>query len=170
MCVSSVVNAKASYDQGKYLDKVSKINAGISNRAAVDAEKRGSLDADTQRQYTQQIIGSQRSGYAGNGIDVNSGTAGIVQNDTAAMGELDALTIINNAAREAYGYRVQAMDQRQQGKLAKYQGKMAAIGSILGGMEQAATMGMGGGGGGGAPNMQGQIRPLNNNAAYVRNY
>ncbi len=173
MCVSSLFNAQASYNQGKYLDKVAKVNAGISDRAASDAIARGSLEADQQRDYTQQVIGGQRAGFAANGVDVNTGSAGIVQNDTAALGELDALTIINNAAREAYGYRVQAMDQRQQGKLARYQGNMAAAGSILGGIEQGAMMaysaGMFGGGPPG-PNLQGQAKPLYNNAAYVRNY
>lgn len=145
MCVSNLFNAYASYEQGKYLDKVAKVNAGISEQAAQDAVARGGIEADEQRKTTQQIIGAQRTGFAAGGIDVNSGSAGQIQNDVAAMGELDALTIINNAAREAYGYRVQAMDQRQQGKLAKYSGKMDAIGSILGGAEKAAAFAGGGG-------------------------
>lgn len=145
MCVSNLFNAYASYEQGKYLDKVAKVNAGISEQAAQDAVARGGIEADEQRKTTQQIIGAQRTGFAAGGIDVNSGSAGMIQDDVAAMGELDALTIINNAAREAYGYRVQAMDQRQQGKLAKYSGKMDAIGSILGGAERAAAFAAGGG-------------------------
>lgn len=144
MCISNVVGAVQSYEQGKYLNKVAKVNAGISERAGRDAVKRGNIDADEQRQQTGQVLGAQRAAFAANGVDVNSGSAGQVQNDTAAIGELDALTLVNNAAREAYGYQVQAMDQRQQGKLAKYQGKMDAIGSILGGAEKAASMGMGG--------------------------
>lgn len=169
MCVSSLFNAYSSYEQGKYLDSVSKVNAGISRQAARDALERGSLEADEQRKQTQQVIGSQRTAYAANGIDVNTGTAGQVQNDTAALGELDALTIMNNAAREAYGYEVQAIDQRQQGRLAKYQGKMNAIGSILGGAEQAFSLGAFGGSSGGGVNLQGQSRALTSNPAYVRN-
>lgn len=142
MCISNVLGAVQSYEQGKYLNKVAKTNAGISERAGRDAVKRGDIDADEQRQQTGQLIGAQRTAFAANGVDVNSGSAGQVQNDAAALGELDALTLVNNAAREAYGYQVQAMDQRQQGKLAKYQGKMDAIGSILGGAEKAASMGM----------------------------
>lgn len=145
MCISNVLGAVSSYQQGKYLDKVSKVNAGISNRSAQDALQRGEIESDEQRQQTGQLIGAQRAGFAGNGIDVNSGSAGQVQNDSAALGELDALTLANNAAREAYGYRVQAQDQRQQGKLAKYQGKMNAVGSILGGIEKAYSAGMLGG-------------------------
>ncbi|OOE15116.1 hypothetical protein BSR09_00490 [Stutzerimonas degradans] len=145
MCVSNLFNAAASYEQGKYLDDVAKVNAGISSRAANDAIKRGEVEADEQRKTTQQVIGAQRTGFAAGNIDVNTGSAGQVQNDTAALGELDALTIMNNAAREAYGLRVQAMDQRQQGKLAKWQGKMEAVGSILGGAEKGAMFAGGGG-------------------------
>lgn len=144
MCVSNLFNAAASYEQGKYLDDVAKVNAGISSRAANDAIKRGEVEADEQRKTTQQVIGAQRTGFAAGNIDVNTGSAGQVQNDAAALGELDALTIINNAEREAYGYRVQAMDQRQQGKLAKWQGKTGAFGSILGGAEKGATFAAGG--------------------------
>lgn len=151
MCVSDLFNAYSANETGKYQEKVAKVNAGISERAAADAISRGAVEADEQRKVTQQVIGAQRTGFAANGIDVNSGTAGLIQNDSAALGELDALTIANNAAREAYGYRVQAMDQRQQGKLARYSGKMEAIGSILGGAEKGAkAMGFGAGTGGGA--------------------
>lgn len=171
MCVSNLFNAYASYEQGKYLDKVAKVNARMSDQAADDAIARGGIEADEHRKATQQVIGSTRTGFAAAGIDVNSGTAGLIQDDVAALGELDALTIINNAAREAYGYRVQAMDQRQQGKLAKYQGKMGAIGSILGGVEKAAAFAAGGGfgGGGAGVNMQGQSSALTSNPAFVRN-
>jgi type II secretory pathway component PulM len=141
MCASDLFNAYSSMEKGKYLDKVSKQNAAMSNQAADDALARGAVKADEQRITTQEVIGTQRAGFAANGIDVNSGSAGQVQNDSAALGELDALTIMNNAAREAYGYQVQAIDQRQQGKLAKYAGKMEAIGSILGGTEKAFKLG-----------------------------
>lgn len=166
MCVSDLFNAHASYQQGKYLDKVAKVNAGMSDQAAADAIARGSIEADEHRKTVQQIVGAQRAGFAAGGIDVNSGTAGLIQDDVAALGELDALTIINNASREAYGYKVQAMDQRQQGRLARYQGNMGAVGSILGGAERAAAFMATGTGG---VNTQGQSKPLYNNPAYVRN-
>jgi hypothetical protein len=42
------------------------------------------------------------------------------------MGELDALTIRNNAAREAWGYRVQATNYRQSASLTKMAAKNQA--------------------------------------------
>ena len=44
MCVSNLFNAYASYEQGKHLDEVAKVNAGISKKAAEDAMQRGSAD------------------------------------------------------------------------------------------------------------------------------
>ena len=144
MCVSDLFNAYASDQNGKYLNKIAKQNAAVSEQAADDAMRTGDINADAKRIETRGIIGTQRAGFAANGIDVNTGSAGLVQDDTAQFGELDALTIMNNAAREAYGYKTQAVDQRQQGKLAKYKGKMDAIGSILGGAEKGAkAAGMG---------------------------
>lgn len=53
------------------------------------------------------------------------------------LGELDALTIQNNAAREAYGYRVQAQQDLSNADQTIKNGKTAATGSILGGLGKA---------------------------------
>lgn len=53
------------------------------------------------------------------------------------LGELDALTIQNNAAREAYGYRVQAQQDISNAGQTVRNGKTAATGSILGGLGKA---------------------------------
>ncbi|MNE88377.1 hypothetical protein D3C80_1856810 [compost metagenome] len=49
------------------------------------------------------------------------------------LGELDALTIQNNAAREAYGYRTQAQQDLDNAAMARSNAKSNAFGSILGG-------------------------------------
>jgi len=50
---------------------------------------------------------------------VDEGTAQEVTEDTAAFGELDALTIRNNAEREALGFRTQGMNFQASGELAQ---------------------------------------------------
>ena len=60
-----------------------------------------------------------------------------IQDDTAMLGALDALTIQNNAAREAYGYRVQAKQDILNASQTVQNGKTAAMGSILGGFGSA---------------------------------
>ena len=61
-----------------------------------------------------------------------------VQRDTMALGELDALTIRNNAAREAWGYQTQALQDQHAAAMARTSGRnqakalrQASLGSLL---------------------------------------
>ncbi|MNR69081.1 hypothetical protein D3C85_1940670 [compost metagenome] len=53
------------------------------------------------------------------------------------IGELDALTIANNAARQAYGYRIQADQDVANASQARTNAGNNATGSILGGLGSA---------------------------------
>lgn len=109
-------------------------NAGYAQDAADDARARGRKDSDLQRIRTSQMIGTQRAAGAASGGDVNQGSNAIMQEDTAMLGEFDALTIENNAAREAYGYEVQATEGLINARQAKLNGAQAKRDSILGGI------------------------------------
>ena len=89
-------------------------NAGIYDASAVDAVTRGQETENRFRTQLKGLIGSQRVSYAAQGVDVAEGSPLEVQMDTAHQGELDALTIRTNAAREAWGYSVQAQGSRLQ--------------------------------------------------------
>ena len=107
-------------------------NAQYADLQANDAIQRGEIDAKKMHRKTEQVIGAQRTSFAAQGVDVNKGSAIDVQADTAYLGELDALTIKSNAAKEAWGYRVQGADYRARGKTAKREGEFGAFNTILG--------------------------------------
>ena len=109
-------------------------NAAYLNRAANDARYRGVIDADTQRVQTQNLIGTQRAAMAGNGGVVDEGSNAILQQDVAQYGELDAMIISNNAAREAYGYEVQATSNLANASTLKKNAKTGLVSSLLGGV------------------------------------
>jgi len=132
-----MMGAQNARQQGAFQGAMAEQNAAYKEAAAQDAEKRGAVEADRYRRQVGQLIGSQRTGFAANGIDVNSGTAADIQDDTAAFGEFDALTIANNAAREAWGYRVGAQNDLMNGRMAQSNARSAATGSILGGVGSA---------------------------------
>lgn len=111
-----------------------KQNAAYLNRAANDARYRGVVDADTQRVQTQNFIGTQRAAMAGNGGVVDDGSNALLQQDAAQYGELDAMIISNNAAREAYGYEVQATSNLTNASTLKSNAKTGMISSLLGGV------------------------------------
>jgi hypothetical protein len=125
---SAYSKLKAGRDQQKMFER----NAGFADWQATDALERGRTNEKRQRQTTEGVIGSQRTSLAAQNVDVNKGSSLDVQADAAYLGELDALTIRNNAAKEAYGYTVQAQDLRQRGKYAKQEGEMGAINTIVG--------------------------------------
>lgn len=149
-------------------------NAAYLNRAANDARYRGVVDADTQRVQTQNMIGTQRAAMAGNGGVVDDGSNALIQQDTAQYGELDAMIISNNAAREAYGFEVQADSNLSNASTLKKNAKTgmmsSLLGGIVGGLGGAFSGGMfSGGGSAGGVNTQGQSSLLATNPAYVKN-
>jgi hypothetical protein len=147
-------------------------NALFLNRSADDAIARGAIDADQQRVQTQGIIGSQRAAQAANGGMVNEGTNALIQEDTAQLGELDALTISNNAAREAYGLRVEAENNLTNASALTKNARRNMFTSILGGALGGASSAFSGGmfssgtGAGTQAAIAGTTR-LNNNQAYA---
>lgn len=106
--------------------QLSDYNGAIADLQARDATARGELEASKFRSRTRVLIGEQRAGIAAGNIDVGFGSAIDVQADAALLGELDALTVRTNAAREAWGYRVEAFDQRTRGEIQRQEGKNAA--------------------------------------------
>lgn len=145
---SSLLNASnqssALKAQGAYQQQIAEMNARASDDLAKDAVERGKTESSLVRNRARQMLGSQRAGYAGQGVEVNSGTALQIQDETYTMGETDALTVKNNAWREAWGYKTQAKNIRSQGRLANMTaqlqarntmltGGLTAIGSVLSG-------------------------------------
>lgn len=121
-------------------------NAEIADLQAADAIARGVEEEQRYRTSVRGIIGSQRAAFAGGNIDVGFGSALDVQEDAAYLGELDALQIRTNAAREAWGYKVQAEDLRRRGTITRREGRnlreagregqtqqrIGALGTVLG--------------------------------------
>lgn len=122
-------------------------NAKVADLQANDAIVRGAEQESRLRTQVRGAIGTQRAGFAASNIDVGFGSAVDVQADAAYLGELDALTVRNNAAREAWGYKVSAEDLRRRAQIARKEGvyleaaghqaattgNIAAAGTLIGG-------------------------------------
>ncbi len=100
--------AQAEAGQGNYMAQVARNNQMLAERNTTLAEQQGQVQEDRQRLKTAQLMGSQRASLAAQGGDVNAGSDLDILGDTARAGESDALTIRNNAAQQAFGYRAQA--------------------------------------------------------------
>ncbi len=137
---SALYGAAAQRKAGEANAEIAGINARIADMQADDALRRGEKDEKRHRLDVKKFIGSQRVALAAQGIEVDSGTALELQEETAGLGELDALTIRNNAAREAWGYRVQAQDATYRGEIALQNSKMQANATLLEGASRIGSM------------------------------
>ena len=130
--------ASAQRNQAQYQARVAENNAITANRLADDSLQRGQIEEQRNRQQTRQLQGRQTAALAASGVDVQSGSALDIVSDTAALGEIDALTIRDNASREAWQRRVQAQEFTNQGALfsaeAAATSSLAPVGTILTGV------------------------------------
>lgn len=118
--------AGAAERQGNYEGDLLDQNASLADRQGADVLARGREAEGRQRGASRRLAGAQRAAGAASGIDVNTGSARDVLEGDAQLGELEALMIRNNAAREAWGYQVQAGDYRRQSELARMSGRQDA--------------------------------------------
>jgi len=100
--------ATAARNQAIYQAQVAQQNQELARRQSADATQRGQVAEENRRRQMALQIGQQQAGLAAQGTDLEGSPTDIL-GDTAAAGELDARTIRANAAREAYGYQVQAL-------------------------------------------------------------
>ncbi len=128
---AGAVDAYGAIDAGIYAKKLAGRNADIANAQAQNAIMRGAEASVMHRGKVRGLIATQRASYAGQGVRVDSGAAADVQASAEKMAALDELTIANNAALEAWGYRAQASDAKAKGAIAYRQGFLSAGGSLI---------------------------------------
>jgi hypothetical protein len=135
---STILGAAGAIQQGqaaaaasKYNAQVQEMNATLADRRARDAVARGQAEEQRKRTEVSRIMGAQKAAMAANGVDVGFGSPLDTLVDTATLGELDALTIRSNSYREAYDYKVDAVNRRAGANLSRMEGQSAKAGSYL---------------------------------------
>ena len=135
------MNANAAQGaQANYMRDIALRNRQVSEWQAADAVSRGEVGVDAQNRKTAQVIGTQTAALAGQGTDL-SGSERDILGDTAAAGKLDALTIRNNAAREAWGYKVQGVNMESNAALSAAKGQTSMLGPAASLLSGASSLG-----------------------------
>jgi len=124
------IDAAGKLAQGKQDAATGETNRRLGAAQADDALARGSIEEQRYRREIAQIVGAQKATFGARNVTV-SGTALDLLSDTAQVGEEDALTIRNNAAREAWGYRNQANEASRWGANQRTNSRAAAGGTLL---------------------------------------
>lgn len=136
--------AKADRATAQYNAAVERNNGLLYEYRARDAITRGQTETASVRLRTAATIGAQRAAMAARGLSLDEGSPLNILLDSKYMGELDALTVSDNAAREAWALRESAKGNEDRARLYDYQAdsidpKSAAFTSLLGGAGTVAA-------------------------------
>lgn len=130
--------AQANANIAEYNAKVADNNVILANRAGTDAIQRGANDAAVIQDNIRRVNATARALQGSSGLLVDSGSNRDILDNNVVNGTADALTVLNNAQREAYGYKVQALNASSEAVGQRYQaqndlilGKYASSNALL---------------------------------------
>jgi hypothetical protein len=106
-------------------------NERAARMAAADAVARGTTEAGYARMAGSRLAATQQVAFASGGVDATVGTPADTIGASRAMSEMDALTLANNAAREAWGFEEEAKHIKRQGKYGAQAASNKAAGTVL---------------------------------------
>jgi hypothetical protein len=128
---SGIAQSNALEAQAEFQARQMEMNSQIANVKADEAISRGDREAKDVLRMGEKIKGQQRAGYAGQGVKVDSGSADYVQQETDMFSKLDAETVKNNAWREAWGYKVEALNNTQTAQFTRQAGRNASRNTLI---------------------------------------
>lgn len=139
--VSAAFSANQQIQQGKYQKGVADYNAAVAENESQEAQNRSVERENMQRRRTAELLAKQRAQLGAANVDLTSGSALQLQEDTIALGEADALRIRSNYDSEVASLQTQSDLTRNQGDFAESAGQTSAAGTLLKGA--SATLGTG---------------------------
>lgn len=106
--VASIFSASSEKMGLAFAAKIAKMNADEQRNNAREALRQGNTAETRLRLGTAMLKSRQIAAMGANGVRLDDGSAQAILNSTDYMGEVDAATLRQNAAREAAGYRTAA--------------------------------------------------------------
>lgn len=129
--MATVVQGVSAYQQGKAQNAAAKYNARQMENEAIRTRNKGVEAENIHREKVAQLAAQQTAQSAASGVDVMTGSAYDLRQDTAMLGEIDAQRIRDNYLTEAQAKDDQAALTRWEGKQAQKSGTLALGMSVL---------------------------------------
>lgn len=146
--IGAVRQGDAAAGAANYNAQEAANNAKIATQNADWAGAEGEAKVEQQQLKTRSEAGALKANEAAGGIDVNSGSPVDVRSSAAELGELNAITIRSDAARQAYGFQTESASDTGQSELDKSQasndktaGYINAASTLLAGAAKADEYG-----------------------------
>lgn len=131
MAAAAVVSAAGAIQQGNNQKKLANYNASLLEGQAASTRAWAGYNADRQREKANRLNANAEAMFAGNGVEVTSGSPLVVLADNAAQAELDNIAIMRQGEGEAQFLQAQAAGARWQGKIAQSASRVQAGASLL---------------------------------------
>ena len=142
--ISGAITAKSQVDQARYEKDVADYNAAVDRNQAVEVRNEATIQENEERQRAFELISRQRAVLASRGANIDFGTALQIQEDTALIGEVNAMRIRETGEEQATALESRAELTEKTGDFALKQGYWNATGTMIGAIGQATSMGFGG--------------------------
>ena len=147
MAAGQMISGIQGMQASTYEGEVARRNAALEVERARDSIDRGRLEARTFFREAGAVKGQQIASMAANGIDVDFGSAGRTQEDTATLVGEDAAALYGNIHERTRGFDINASNfvaesraARERGKSAILNATVGAASSIMGGFQQQRMM------------------------------
>ncbi len=139
--------SQAQRGQQIYANGMTGVNTGWNNFQQGQLLQNSSIAGSRARTQYDNLASTQRAAFAANGVNVNSGSAGQVQSETSALGDIERLQIQQAAFNQAMGLKADnlaAVGQNRMRQIATRnninQGYSAAASNVGRSMVQAGYM------------------------------
>jgi len=130
---AAAMTARSQQQRGRFESGTAKYNARVAENQAEETRRIGVEEENIQRRKTAELLSKQRAQLGAAGVELGSGSALQLQQDTVTLGEADALRIRSNVDAQVSGLQTQAELTGQQGAFAASAGTAQAAGTLLSG-------------------------------------
>jgi hypothetical protein len=132
--IGQVMAGNAAAAAANYNAQIAGQNALFAEERAKDALERGHLEEERVRREGTLVRKGQEARYGAAGIDVGYGSPMDAIISSATQAELDALTVRENANREAEDFEREAWSYRSGAELSKAEARNARTAGLIGGI------------------------------------
>jgi len=136
---SSIMNADAKNQQGIHNQYIANFNARVLQNDAKRARIAGNQRENDLRRAGAELKSRQRASFGASGVDVNSGSAAAIQQDTSNLTNIDALRIRQSVDSNVQSLNNKAKIVQSEGRAAFRAGRAGMYSSLLSGGARFAS-------------------------------
>jgi len=142
MVATTAVQMQTQRAEGKYRKGVADYNARVAENEAQEVRAAGVEAENIQRRKTAELLAKQRAQLGAAGVELGTGSALQLQEDTITLGEADALRIRSNFEAKVGSLETGAELTRSQGTFAESIAKTKSFGTLLSGTSKVMGTGV----------------------------